>query len=71
MTRLCTMALAVGGLITIAGAADTLTLSSAKARGYVGPSPTSVHRSVELGYAKPNAKPVPLLRSSHKWRKHE
>jgi len=67
MTRLCTMALAVGGLITIAGAADTLTLSSAKARGYVGPSPTSVHRSVELGYVKP----VPLLRSSHKWRKHE
>jgi hypothetical protein len=43
MTRFRTVALAVGSLITIAGSAGVWIPSSAEARGYVGPAPSSTH----------------------------
>jgi hypothetical protein len=47
MKRLCAVVLTVGGLIIIAGSTGALISSSAEARGYVGPSPSSSHNQTE------------------------
>jgi len=43
MMRFCTLALTVGSLIIIAASAGAMMPSRAKARGYVGPAPSSTH----------------------------
>jgi len=78
MTRHYVMVLAVGGLIAAAGI-DALTPSSAEARGFVGPAPSSSHpyygssassRSspVDFGHAEHGKMPrKPLARPAKVW----